>query len=146
MFTVSACCIFSLLTHCGGITLPFQTLFYTLPRLACLSDDEWMHPDLFCEIDASWKTDSGSHLMPLFNKSQTLAACEPGPWKMKATGGWRDTEEWGGIVIIIMEICKAPTLQLKALNKYSITHIMYIEVETLSAIKMYVRKKEKANS
>ena len=87
MFTVSACCIFSLLTHCGGITLPFQTLFYTLPRLACLSDDEWMHPDLFCEIDASWKTDSGSHLMPLFNKSQTLAACEPGPWKMKATGG-----------------------------------------------------------
>ena len=47
---------------------------------------------------------------------------------------------------MIMEICKALTLQLKALNKYSITHIMYIEVETLSAIKMYVRKKEKANS
>ena len=27
-------------------------------------------------------------------------------------------------IIIIMEICKAPTLQLKALNKHSITHIM----------------------
>ena len=39
-------------------------------------------------------------------------------------------------VIIIMEICKASTLRLKALNKYSITHIMYIEIEMLSAIKM----------
>ena len=32
----------------------------------------------------------------------------------------------GGIIIIIMEICKAPTLWLKALNKHSIKHIMYI--------------------
>ena len=36
----------------------------------------------------------------------------------------------------IMEICKAPTLQLKALNKHSydsitITHIMYIEMENV---------------
>ena len=28
----------------------------------------------------------------------------------------------------IMEICKAPTLQLKAVNKHSLTHIMYIEI------------------
>ena len=42
-----------------------------------------------------------------------------------------------------MEICKAPTLRLKALNKHSITHIMYIEMEMLSAIKMYIRKKKK---
>ena len=40
-----------------------------------------------------------------------------------------------------MEICKAPTLWLKALNKHSITRITYIEMEMLSAIKMY-RKKE----
>ena len=46
-------------------------------------------------------------------------------------------------VIIIMEICKAPTLRLKALNKYSITHIMYIEMEMLSATKMYIRKEER---
>ena len=32
-------------------------------------------------------------------------------------------------VIIIMEICKAPTLRLKALNKH--THIMYIEMENV---------------
>ena len=35
-----------------------------------------------------------------------------------------------------MEICKAPTLRLKALNKH--THIMYIEMEMLSAIKKNV--------
>ena len=45
-----------------------------------------------------------------------------------------------------MEICKVPTLQLKALNKHRITHIMYIEMEMLSAIKMYIRKKEEANT
>ena len=37
--------------------------------------------------------------------------------------------------IITMEICKAPTLQRKVLNKDIITHIMYIEMEMLSAIK-----------
>ena len=30
-----------------------------------------------------------------------------------------------------MEICKAPTLRLKALNKHSITRIMYIEKKSL---------------
>ena len=44
------------------------------------------------------------------------------------------------IIITITEICKAPILQLKALNKHSITHIMYIETEMLSAIKMYIKK------
>ena len=33
------------------------------------------------------------------------------------------------IIIIIMEICKAHTLRLKALNKH--THIMYIEMENV---------------
>ena len=33
------------------------------------------------------------------------------------------------IIIIIMDICKAPTLWLKALNKH--THIMYIEMENV---------------
>ena len=28
-----------------------------------------------------------------------------------------------------MEICKAPTQRLKALNKHNITHIIYIEME-----------------
>ena len=50
------------------------------------------------------------------------------------------------IIITIIEICKAPTLRLKALNKHSITHMMYIEMEMLSAIKMYKKKKKKANT
>ena len=45
------------------------------------------------------------------------------------------------VIIIIMEICKAHSLRLKALNKHSITHIMYIEVEMLSVIhKKYIEK------
>ena len=40
-------------------------------------------------------------------------------------------------IIIIMEICKVPTLRLKALNKHSITHIRYIEMEMLSAVKIW---------
>ena len=39
-----------------------------------------------------------------------------------------------------MEICKAPTLRLKALKKH--THIMDIEMEMLPAIKMYIGKKK----
>ena len=34
-------------------------------------------------------------------------------------------------IIIIKEICKGPALRLKALNKRSITHIMYIEMENV---------------
>ena len=40
--------------------------------------------------------------------------------------------------IMTMEICKAPTLRLKALSKHSITHITYIEMEMLSVLKMYI--------
>ena len=39
-------------------------------------------------------------------------------------------------VIIIMEICKAPTLRLKALNKH--THIMYIKMENVTQKSKYV--------
>ena len=35
------------------------------------------------------------------------------------------------ITVILIEICKAPTLHLKALNNHSITHIMYIEMENV---------------
>ena len=35
-----------------------------------------------------------------------------------------------------MEICKTPTLRLKALNKH--THIMYIEMENIIQKKKYV--------
>ena len=43
------------------------------------------------------------------------------------------------IIIIIMEVCKVPTLLLKALNKH--THIMYIEMENV--IQKEKKKKRK---
>ena len=36
------------------------------------------------------------------------------------------------ITLIKMDICKEPTLRLKALDKNSITHIMYIEMENVT--------------
>ena len=39
------------------------------------------------------------------------------------------------LLIVIMGLCKAPTLRLKALNKRSITHIMYIEMENVNGKK-----------
>ena len=41
-------------------------------------------------------------------------------------------------IIIIMEMCKAPTLRLKAMNKHCITHVMYSEKEiTLTMMILY---------
>ena len=48
------------------------------------------------------------------------------------------------VITIIMEICKAPTLRLKALNKHSITHMMSIKRDMLAAINMYLRKRKKS--
>ena len=42
-----------------------------------------------------------------------------------------------------MEICKAPTLRLKALKKHSITHIMYIKMENVISNKNVYKKKKK---
>ena len=39
-----------------------------------------------------------------------------------------------------MEICKSPTLRLKSLNKHSITHIMYIEMENVIGNKNACKK------
>ena len=45
-------------------------------------------------------------------------------------------------IIIIMEICKVPTLRLKVLNKH--THIMYIEMENVIKKREYVSTSVKA--
>ena len=59
------------------------------------------------------------------------------------SGGWGGVGGGRGIleyeiIIIIMEICKAPTLRLRALNKRA--HIMYIEMENV--IKKEKERKE----
>ena len=35
------------------------------------------------------------------------------------------------LLLIMMEICKAPTLRLKQMNKHNIAHIIYIEMENV---------------
>ena len=45
------------------------------------------------------------------------------------TGHLQPQTTFKHLIIIIMEICKAPTLRLKALNKH--THIVYIEMENV---------------
>ena len=45
-----------------------------------------------------------------------------------------------------MEFCKAPTLQLKALNKHSITHILYIEMENVISIFFFLNTHKKTLS
>ena len=47
------------------------------------------------------------------------------------------------IIIVPMDICRAPTLRLKALNKHSITHIMYIEMENVISNKKIKNKNKK---
>ena len=44
------------------------------------------------------------------------------------------------VITIIIEICKAPTLRLKALTKHSVMHIMYTEMENV------IRKREKTHT
>ena len=63
--------------------------------------------------------------------SQTTDLCAP----VRKASHW-DVGQQANIIIIIMEICKAPTLWLKALNKY--THIMYIEMEYVIQKNMYI--------
>ena len=43
----------------------------------------------------------------------------------------RPALQWS-VIIIIMEICKAPTRRLKAMNKHNKTHIAYIEMENVT--------------
>ena len=45
------------------------------------------------------------------------------------------------VIIIIMEICKAPTQRLKSLNKHP--HIMYIEMENVISNKNVCKKKKR---
>ena len=56
--------------------------------------------------------------------------------KNKQTNKTKNGTYYIHTIIIIMEICKAPTLRLKALNKH--THIMYIEMENVIQKKKYV--------
>ena len=59
------------------IALIKQTLVQTLPRLSCMTDEEWIHPKMFEK--AGWNDTECS--LPLWNKSHKLQECTPGSWR-----------------------------------------------------------------
>ncbi|KAH9519623.1 hypothetical protein Btru_003171 [Bulinus truncatus] len=59
-----------------------ETIFHTLPRLACIADEEWILPDYFIRKHANWQREN--HLIPLHNSTDQLALCKKGPWRTKA--------------------------------------------------------------
>ncbi|CAL1534024.1 unnamed protein product [Lymnaea stagnalis] len=60
-----------------------ESIFHTMPRLACLADDEWILPRQFVQLDSKWQDDS-NNLIKLRNPSCELALCKEGPWRTKA--------------------------------------------------------------
>ncbi|CAG5120656.1 unnamed protein product, partial [Candidula unifasciata] len=66
-----------------------ETICHTLPRLACLADDEWILPRQFIQMDPSWQ-ETVKQLVPLWNASKQLALCKEGPWRMKASGDFEE--------------------------------------------------------
>ncbi|XP_033733974.1 probable methyltransferase TARBP1 [Pecten maximus] len=74
-----------------------ETIFYTLPRLACIMDDEWILPQIF--LDDMTARGEKSLWIPILNTSPSLANSEAGTWKIansNTAGGEEEEEEEGG--------------------------------------------------
>jgi len=63
-----------------------QTLFYTLPRLSSLIDDEWIPTKCFSQTEEMWSQKPESMWLPLLNKTESLQDCTPGSWRHKTLG------------------------------------------------------------
>ena len=49
-------------------------------------------------------------------------------------GDWASADvRLGDWILIVMDMCKARTLRLKALNKHNMTHTLYIEMENVTS-------------
>ncbi|XP_060062675.1 probable methyltransferase TARBP1 [Ylistrum balloti] len=73
-----------------------ETIFHTLPRLACLMDDEWIQPQTFLEDGATKET---KPWIPVLNPANLLASSEAGTWKIaqnNTAAGEEEDEEEGG--------------------------------------------------
>jgi hypothetical protein len=56
-----------------------ETIFYTLPKLSLLAEDEYLWPEWFIEISQQ------SHFtfpISVHNVSTILQSCEPGIWRL----------------------------------------------------------------
>ena len=77
--------VFALLVIVLMLHFIFQTIFYDLPCLSLLSDDEWMAVNsLLNVVDVSLlpiKSD-----VPIRSEDKVLAESVPAPWVVKAAG------------------------------------------------------------
>jgi hypothetical protein len=65
------------------VAVVVQTVLFTVPRLTCLADDEWLSVEAFLAVNARWQSDR----LPVKNSSDHLRqTCTQGPWKVKQSG------------------------------------------------------------
>ncbi|XP_021353649.1 probable methyltransferase TARBP1 [Mizuhopecten yessoensis] len=78
-----------------------ETIFHSLPRLACLMDDEWILPNMFLEGRMMATKEAGTEpWIPILNPSDSLASSAAGTWKIAnkftAAGNEQEDEEESG--------------------------------------------------
>lgn len=53
-----------------------ETIFYIMPKLTLVTEDELVHPELFLVSDTSpWKQNSDHPVVPLYSETDTLRTC-----------------------------------------------------------------------
>eukprot|EP00057_Strongylocentrotus_purpuratus_P028311 XP_011682785.1 PREDICTED: probable methyltransferase TARBP1 [Strongylocentrotus purpuratus] len=53
-----------------------ETIFYIMPKLTLVTEDELVHPELFLVSDTSpWKQNSNHPIVPLYSETDTLRTC-----------------------------------------------------------------------
>ncbi|CAF0979391.1 unnamed protein product [Rotaria sordida] len=60
-----------------------ETIFYTLPKLSLIADDEYLWPEWFIEISQQLHL---SFPISVYNVSTILQSCQAGIWRLTATG------------------------------------------------------------
>lgn len=60
-----------------------ETIFLTLPKLTCLTDEEWLPPEMFSEMDPTWLDANAHKLLSLYNGRDSLNSSKSGPWRVK---------------------------------------------------------------
>ncbi|KAL4238154.1 hypothetical protein ACF0H5_002865 [Mactra antiquata] len=58
-----------------------ETLYKIMPQMTALSEEDWINPDAFIELDCSWSKDTASDVIGLRNTSRSFEDCDPGLWK-----------------------------------------------------------------
>ncbi|XP_014671014.1 PREDICTED: probable methyltransferase TARBP1 [Priapulus caudatus] len=70
-----------------------EVIFYILPWLCLLAQDEWIHPDLFADINGlTWLRGNHSGDLQLYSPDSKLRTAKPGDWRTKLGEGARASE------------------------------------------------------